>query len=286
MKPAFLLLAIPLLGLARLDPQVEAPAVEPVRHSTCLRYYSLEGDVKPDLLRRAVSELSTIEAEAKIAMGPIGVSSKPKYRFVVLELPLGTTAKEVEKALRKTTPKAIELAWTAFRGEDRELPQILGFNGLECVVGMDNDMRWFALEDGRARFFYVKGKMNADDLRARFKTLYKPFDAGELGELVRERIEWKLAEPLEPAAAKAAEKALAKLPGVAKAKIDLATRTLTVDIAYDGLQAAAPPTGTAGQAGQASDTGVPGGGFLADDALDALANAKVALAGAPAPAGK
>lgn len=270
MKSAMRLLAIPLLALAHFDAPGDARAIEPVRHTTCLRYYSLAGDVKPDLLRRAVADLSTIEAEAKIALGPVGVSSKPKYRFVVLELPLATAAKDVEKALRKATPKTIELAWTAFQGQDRELPQILGYNGLECVVGMDNDMRWFALEGGLARFFYVPEKLNEKELRSRFKTLYKPFDADELGDLVRERIEWKLAEPLEAPAAKTAEKALGKLPGVAQAKIDVATRTLTVDIPHDGLKAAA----------------IPGGGFLADDALDALAGAGVSVAGVAGPAGK
>ena len=259
------------LALALLGPAVDAPAVEPERHATCLRYYSLEGDVKPDLLRRAVAELSTIDAEAKIALGPLGVSSKPKYRFVVLDLPVATPAKDVEKALRKTAPKVVELAWTAFQGKDRELPAILGFNALECVVGMDNDIRWFALEGGLARFFYLPGKMKEEELRSRFSKLYQPFDAEELGELVRERIEWKLAEPLEPAAAKAAEKAVMKVPGISKARIDVATRTLTAEIGHDGLRAAT----TVASGG----SGVPGGGFLADTALDALAGAKVALAG-------
>lgn len=263
MKSATSLLAIALLGSG------DAPVVEPVRHPTCLRYYSLEGDVKPDLLRRAVAELSAMEAEAKIAMGPSGVSSKPKYRFVVLEVPTGMAAKDIEKALRKTTPKVTELAWTAFQGEDRKLPDILGYNGPECVVGMDNDMRWFTLESGLARFFYVPGKMNEKSLRSRFVSLYKPFDAEELGELARERIEWNLAEPLEAAAGKTAEKSLLKIPGVVKAKVDVASRTLTAEIAHDGLRATAPA-----------------GGFLADEALDALAGAKVALAGTSDSAGK
>jgi hypothetical protein len=248
--------------------------VEPARHATCVRYFSLEGDAKPDLIRRAVAELSTLDAEAKILVGPQGVSSKPKYRFLALELPVGVTAKEVAKAMRKATPKTVELAWTAFQGEDRNLPDILGFNALECVVGMDNDMRWFALEGGRARFFYLPGKMNEKDLRSRFKTLYKPFDAEELGRLERERIEWKLAEPLEASAAKAAEKGLKKVPGIVEAGIDVATRVLSAEIVHDGLLCAAVP---AGGSGTTSAAGVPGEGFLADEVLDVLAAAKVAV---------
>src|SRR5262245_62019566 len=111
--PRFLL-AVPLLALLGAGDPLP---VDPVRHTTCLRYYSLEGDVKPDLVRRAVAELSTIEVEAKLALGPLGVSSKPKYRFVALELPVGTSAKDVEKALHKATPKVVELAWTGFQGK-------------------------------------------------------------------------------------------------------------------------------------------------------------------------
>lgn len=261
MKSATGWLAIAVLGSG------DASLVEPVRHTTCLRYFSLEGDVKPDLLRRAVAELSTSEIEAKIVLGPEGVSSKPKYRFVVLELPVALSAKDVEKALRKTSPKATELAWTAFQGKDERFPDFLGFNSRELVCGMDNDMRWFTHEGGLARFFYVPGKMNAEDLRGRFKTLYNGGE--EVGELVRERIEWKLDEPLTPAAGKAAEKALAKVPGVVKAKVDVESRTLTAEIVHDGLRATAAPAG-----------------FLADEALDALAGAKVALAGTSGSAGK
>ena len=116
MLSAILRFAISLACLAPRLPAQEAPEVQPARHATCVRYYSLEGDVKPDLLRRAVAGLSSMDHEAKIALGPVAVSSKPKFRFVALELPTGTPAKDVEKALRKVSPKTIELAWTAFQG--------------------------------------------------------------------------------------------------------------------------------------------------------------------------
>jgi hypothetical protein len=277
MLSAILRFAISLACLAPRLPAQEAPEVQPARHATCVRYYSLEGDVKPDLLRRAVAGLSSMDHEAKIALGPVGVSSRPKSRFVALELPTGTAAKDVEKALRKVTPKTIELAWTAFQGKDRELPSILGYSGPECVVGMDNDMRWFALENGRARFFYVAGKLDEKELRARFTTLYKPFGGDELGELEHERIEWKLAEPLEPPAAKAAEKAVAKIRGIAKARVDPAARTLSADVVHDGLLGAVAP---AGAEAKPAATGLPGGGFLPDEVLDALAAAKAPVEGA------
>jgi len=60
---------------------------------------------------------------------------------------------------------------------------------------MDADLRWFDLEEGRARFFYAATRLDADALRTKFGRLYQPFGFGQLGELVREPIEWRLATP-------------------------------------------------------------------------------------------
>ena len=251
----------------------DAPVLTPVRHPTCIRFYGLEGDVKPDVLRKAVSALGKEGAAADIVAGPLQVSSRKRWNFVALELPSNAPAKEIQAALKKVSSKAEELAWTAFQGEDRSLPAILGFSALECVVGMDNDMRWFDLAGGRARFFYAPGKLDAEVLRKKFGTLYQPFDAGELGELVHGPLEWKLKGPIEPAAVKAAEKALAKVPGVRKPKIDAAKLVLTAEIEHDGLRSSC---GSEKAAGGAESKWLPPGAFLVDDVLDALAAAKIA----------
>jgi len=247
-----------------------AGVIPPTRHATCLRYYSLEGDLELEALRQAVQSLGTIDAGASIAVGPATVSSRPKARFLVLELPSRVAPKEALAALKKVTPRTEELAWTAFQGERRSLPSILGYAALDCVVGMDNDLRWFDLSGGRARFYYVAGKLDEKSLRSRFHKLYQPFDAGELGELVTDAIEWKLAEPVDAAAAKAAEKAIAKIPGVRKAKIDSTSRVLTVGVEHEGLRGAVRNVKSGGEGS------LPGRDFLVDDVLDALAAAKLA----------
>ncbi len=260
----------------------DAADLAPVRHATCLRFYSLEGEVKPEALRKAVAALGTKETEARVVLGPAAVSSRPKARFLALEVPAKTPAKDVQAALKKVCSHTDELAWTAFQGSERELPSIYGFSALECIVGMDNDLRWFDLSAGRARFFCLPGKLDAKDLRARFSRLYQPFNAGELGDLVHESIEWKLAEPLDAAAAKAAEKAIAKLPGVRKARIDVETHTLTAEIEHDGLRAAAPGSTAGGATGKEAEARLPGGGFLVDDVLGMLESTKIALESAAA----
>ena len=271
LRSAFLLAVLALQG---------ASPLAPAHHPTCVRYYGFEGDLKADLLRKALSGLGAKEVEARAVVGPIKAGSRPKQRFLALELPVRTPPKDVEAALKKIAPHAEELAWTAFQGKVRTLPAILGYSALDCVVGMDNDVRWFDLTNGRARFFFTAGKFDAKGLREKFEKLYQPFDAGDLGDLVHETIEWHLAEPLDAAAAKTAEKAIAKIPGLRKVKIDVATRVLSADVEQDGLRGASG-SGAASDAGsKASADAVPAGSFLVDDVLEVLASAKIAVEGA------
>jgi len=153
----------------------------PVRHATCLRFFSLEGDVKPEALNGAVRAFSVGGLEARIALGPVKVSSRPKERFLALEVSSAITPKTIEAALKKVSPRTEELLWAAFRGPDRTLPTIVGYGALECIVGMDDDLRFFELDRGTARFFYAPGRLDAEKLRSKFKKLYEPFQAGDVG---------------------------------------------------------------------------------------------------------
>jgi copper chaperone CopZ len=96
--------------------------------------------------------------------------------------------------------------------------------------------------------------------------------------LVRDSIEWRLLAPVDAAAAKAAEKAIAKIPGVKKARIDVASRTLTAEIEHDGLRGSTPAPGK----DSPPERVLAAAGFLVDDVVDALEAAKLALAEAGA----
>ena len=255
----------------------EPGRLAPVRHAACLRFYTYEGDVKPEVLKKELDLLGTKEEKVRVAAGPSKVSSRPKARFLVLEIPAKVAPKEVESALKKVCPHADELAWAAFQGPDRTLPAILGYPALDCVVGMDNDLRWFDLAGGRARFFFLPGKLDAKSLRSRFAKLYQPFNAGELGDLVKDTIEWKLADPVDPAAAKSAEKSIGRIPGVKKAHVDAAGRTLTAEIEQDGLRGAARAGPGAAGSNEAPERALSSAEFLQDDVIDALESAKLAL---------
>lgn len=267
MLVAFLALAF----LLEPAPVAERGGLPPARHATCVRFYSLESDTKPEALNQTVRGFSAGGVEARIVLGPVKISSRPKERFLALELPCALTPKSVETALKKVSPRAEELLWTAFQGPDRTLPTILSYSALECVVGMDDDLRYFELEKGCARFFYAPGKLDAEKLRSKFRKLYEPFQAGDLGELVHETIEWKLAGKIEPAAADTLQKAIAKVPGVRKARVDAARGTLSVEIDDAGLRAAAALRADASQ-------GLPPTGFLQDEILNALDAAKIGVA--------
>jgi hypothetical protein len=266
-----------LLGLLAILLVQDPGRLAPARHPTCLRFYTYEGDVKPEVLRKELDALGAKDEKVRVAAGPSKVSSRPKTRFLVLEIPAKVAPKEVETALKKVCSHADELAWTAFQGPDRSLPAILGYPALDCVVGMDNDLRWFDLAGGRARFFFLPGKLDAKSLRSRFAKLYQPFNAGELGDLVKDTIEWKLADPVDPAAAKSAEKAIARIPGVRKARIDAAARTLVAEIEQDGLRGASRSGSRAPSEAAAPDSALSSAEFLVDDVIDALESAKLVL---------
>lgn len=243
MKHSLLLVACALLPLLRQDPATPAETEDPyppVRTATVLRYFCLEGDLKADATKKALAELSTKAAACRIAAGPSTCTTRPDKHFLALETPGATPLADVMKALKKGGAKVQELEWTLFRDAD-EPTGILGFSARECVIGMASDLRWFESSEGTNTFHYVPGKLAGAKLADLYGKLYQPFDCGNPGTVVRETIEWKLAEPVDPAAAKKAEKAIAKLDGVRTAKIDAGASTLGVTIELDGLRTSGPP---------------------------------------------
>src|SRR5947208_12294241 len=67
-----------------------APAADahpPTRHATVVRFFCLEGDVKADLLRKAVAELSTKETECRVQAGPLTSGTRPGKHVLALESP-------------------------------------------------------------------------------------------------------------------------------------------------------------------------------------------------------
>jgi hypothetical protein len=64
--------------------------------------------------------------------------------------------------------------------------------------------------------------------------------SADVGKLVEDELSWSLTAPIDPAAAKRAEKALAKLPGVFAATLDAQTGRLMMRFAMDGVESSAP----------------------------------------------
>jgi hypothetical protein len=143
---------------------------------------------------------------------------------------------------------------------------------------MSNDMRWFEYSQNTSAFFYMPGKLHAVKLEDLYRKLYQPLGGGELGQLARDTIQWSLKGSVDEAAARRAEKAIAKIDGVREAKIDAATGSLRVIVDFDGLRTSAPMLG-AGDAGRKADpaTAVQPR-FDTNPLLDVLAKEQLAIA--------
>lgn len=265
-----------------LGPREDPPPPPP--QARCVRYFSLDGEVKTDLLRKALIELGTADAPGRIVVGPSVATCRPKLSFVALEVPAAWAAKDVARALKKSCRSVDELVWTSFRGVDRQLPSILGVSAQDCVIGMASDMRWFEASGDEKYFFYLPGKLDADAIADKFRTLFEPFDAGDVGTLVSETFTFALAASVDAAALKRATKAIGKLDGVRK--VDGSGSSLTIEVKLDGLRASAVSDG-ASQASAFGDSravmaalhpGKTRPSFYADAVTDVLAKEQVALA--------
>lgn len=229
---AFSLLLFSAVLIRHDDPPRAATAV-----ATCVRYFSLEGDVKADVLRKALTELSTADGACRLVEGPSSSAPRPKQSFIALEVRSELAAKDVVRALKKACTGVDELAWASFHGVDRPLPTILGQSARDCVIGMASDMRWFESAGDFKHFFYVPGKLDGAEIASRFQKLFGPFDAGDIGQIGSETLSFALTEPVDAAALKRASKSISKLDGVRK--VDVEGAALKVEVTLEGLRASA-----------------------------------------------
>lgn len=272
----------------------------PERHKSFLVTFVIQDDAKADVVRRSLAELSTKEANCSIAYGPVGSESRPNRDFLVVEAPATLDPKDVLRALKKGAPTAELLAWTCFQSDDKNLGRGLGagvpgFAPRDFVLGISSELRWVEAQGGFVEFFFAPGKLSADFLADRFHKLAQPFGVKDVGHVVLESFTWTLADALDPAAAKRAEKSIAKLEGVTAARVDPTAKTLKVDVALQGLRVSGPGHAMPGtrssidtQDPRSSDKSreVPRMLFDTNPVLDCLDKEKIALAPRAAPAAK
>lgn len=242
-------MAAPLFLAALLAALAQAPEPEPYppeRPRTHVFFFMLEGELKAEPLRKALSDLSTREAECKLVYGPRKTPARPGAQFVAVEAPAALGPKELVPALRKGCSAADPVACTVFKGSgegtgsNSEGQGFLGMGARDFVLGMSGDIRWYDALGGWRQFYFGAGKIDAKEIADRYQKLFGPLGGGTAGEVVRESLRWTLAEPLDPKAAARAQKALAKLPGVQHASIDPAQRLLTLTLRLENLQSSGP----------------------------------------------
>src|SRR4029079_18880157 len=113
----------------------------PVRHPTAALVFSLPEHLDADAIRKALTELSTKDADCRIVFGPVKATARPKNVMVVIEAPAALDAKDVAKALKKGAGSAELVAWTCFAYADtlqgsRLDAGVPGFSPRDLVLGM------------------------------------------------------------------------------------------------------------------------------------------------------
>lgn len=217
----------------------------PERNTALLTFFSIEGKLDPEPLRKALAELGTKDVEARIVYGPESTAARPGRFFLAVEAPASVKPKELVLALKKGAAVVEHQSATCFKGPVRDLPdtgpgKMAGMTARDWVLGISNDLRWVDTSAGWHQFFATPGKLDAATIADRFEKTFAPFGVRTVGTLVREGFTWSLAGPCEPAVAKKLEKALQKLPGVALARLDGAAHTLTVQFDLEGLLVSGP----------------------------------------------
>jgi hypothetical protein len=256
------------------------------RQTSAVHLFSVADDLKADVVRKSLADLSTKSADCRIVYGPVHSSARPNKSFLAVEAPASVDAKDLFKALKKGAPSAEVLAWTSFQSEDKTLGAGMGggmpgFSPRDFVLGTSNDLRWVEAQGGFVEFFFTPGKLTAETLADRFHKLAQPFGVKDVGKVVQESFTWPLAEPLDEAAAKRAEKALAKIDGVRDAKIDVTAKTLHVTVALENLKVSGPATALPGiglpKDAADANASAPRLRFAANAVIDALEHEHLAL---------
>jgi hypothetical protein len=126
-----------------------------------------------------------------------------------------------------------------------------GFSPRDFVLGTSNDLRWVDMLRADFQFYALPGKLDAAHDQDRMHKLLQPYGRGKpRREVERGSLSWNLALPIDEAAAKRAEKAIAKLDGVQQAHIDARRASCRCSSRLEGLHASAPPLPGAHKAGR------------------------------------
>jgi len=243
---------------AAAEPQ-QSDLYPPVRHATVVHAFCLPDAIKADLVRKALADLSTADADCRVAYGPVATPARPNKVFVVVEAPAGLDPKALVKALKKGVVSVEPVAWTCFSSADKKLGRgvgggLPGYSPRDFILNMSGDLRWVEARGGFVEFFFAPGKLTPETLADRFRKLAQPFGVSDVGSVVEESFTWGLRfaaggaredadedAPLDAGLARRVEKACARIDGVKSARVDAAARTLAVTVALADQMRGAPP---------------------------------------------
>ena len=239
------LLSVLGLTLSLQAPKPETVRYEPTRPTSRCWYFQLEGELKLEPIQAELAKLATKDADCKLAMPP---ESSPKLKarhFLAVEAPAACDPKLIAACLEKGGRNATPLNILAVQSMDL-LDTFALFNddkrsAIELVLGLSSDLRWYRNHFTERQFFYSGNKLNCARISERFEKLLKEAakrhskQDTQMGVPAIGIIQWGLQSPIDAAAAERARGALAKLPGVRTASIDVEKALLRMEVAVDGV---------------------------------------------------
>jgi copper chaperone CopZ len=236
----------------------------PIRVSSAVHAFDINEEVKADIVRKALADLSTKDADCRIVYGPVRTPARLGKMFLLIEAPAKLDAKELIKALKKGDASVELVAWTCFENQDKLLGKLLdagmgGQSGRDWVLGIGNDLRWVEAGNGFVEFFIAPGKITSDQIAESFHHLVQPFGVKDFGHVMRESFTWPIQavsekgapekgatdksvskSAFDEAAVKRVEKAIAHVAGVKSAHVDASAHTITVGVVLDDLLRSGP----------------------------------------------
>lgn len=242
--PALLLLIPPVLpplqvtvggALAELaDKQDPYPAERP---KTRTLSFIVDSDADVAAAKSALTALAAPDAPCRIVNDLEKSAAQPKSAFVVVEAPVTRDAKEVVAALRKTSKHVDRLACTAFDSDPTAFT--VGMNTpRDQLLASSSEVRRATAWGRTYQLYTASGKGRTDQLGER---LAKFVHAKKAPPVVKSSFAWPLAEPVDAAAAKRAEKLLLAIPGIGAAHVDPTKHVLEVSVDLEGLDVLGAP---------------------------------------------
>lgn len=214
-----------------------------------LRFYSLRLRGEPEL-PPLVSALEALDPRAGLVHGPVSAPSNPGRAFLAVRVPHGVDERKLDRALKESGGRAERLHWALLRWTDPELPVgglVAGARARalepyrQRMLDLNGDVRWFEAVGPYTLHFFEPGEVSGSMLCERIARSVNSDRRGLFAvEVVRDRLTWRLAAPLNERNERRLRRELEDLPGLQRFELDPAAGELRFELELSDLPASDP----------------------------------------------